>query len=104
MKTHSIEKTFEVDLAALAAAFGQRLHEADMEVTPDQSERYVCSLALARPRSREALYHTTRAVFVSDVEQVATFDRVFADVFGASGTPDATSMGDIEPARAPAQA
>lgn len=100
MKTKRTNKAVEVDLAALAAAFGQRLHEADMEVTPDQSEQYVCSLALAQPRSRAALYHTTRAVFVRHVEQVATFDRVFAEVFG---TTDATSVGDVGPAVAPAQ-
>lgn len=101
MKTQLTKKTIEVDLAALAAAFGQRLHEADMEVTPDQSEQYVCSLALAKPRSREALYHTTRAVFVSDIEQVATFDRVFAEIFDATGP---ASVGAVEPALAPAQA
>lgn len=96
-----MKKTIEVDLAALAVAFGQRLHETDMEVTPDQSEQYVCSLALAKPRSREALYHTTRAVFVSDIKQVATFDRVFEEIFGATG---ATRRGAVVPALTPAQA
>jgi len=101
MKTHLMNKTFEIDLAALAAAVGRRLHEADMQVTPSQTEQYACSLALARPRSREALYHTTRAVFVTDVEQVATFDRVFAGIFGVVG---AASVSSVEPELVPAQA
>jgi uncharacterized protein with von Willebrand factor type A (vWA) domain len=90
--------TFEVDLAALAVAVGQRLHEADMQVTPEQSERYACSLGLTKPRSREALYHTTRAIFVTDFEQVETFDRVFAGIFGAG------SAAAVKPVVASAQA
>jgi hypothetical protein len=52
-------------VAALAAAIGQRLHRADMEVTPRQSEHYARSLQLAKPSSRRELYHTTRAIFVT---------------------------------------
>ena len=82
-------QTLELDLATLASAFCQRLHEGDMPVTPARSEQYARSLQLVKPDSRQRLYLTTRAVFVTDFEQVETFDRVFADVFGSS---------DIEPA------
>ena len=72
----------DIDLAVLAVAFGQRLHEADLPVTPAQSEHYALSLTLTRPRSLRRLYFTTRAVFVTEAEQTAAFDRVFEDVFG----------------------
>ena len=38
-----LSRTLDVDLVALASAFGQRLHEADVAVTPRQSEQYVRS-------------------------------------------------------------
>jgi uncharacterized protein with von Willebrand factor type A (vWA) domain len=82
--------TFEVDVAALAVAVGQRLHDADMQVTPEQSERYALSLQLTKPRTLQALYHTTRVSFVTDVDQMETFDRVFGDVFGPALATSAT--------------
>jgi len=91
MSLHQPPGTFEVDVAALAVAVGQRLHDADMQVTPEQAERYALSLQLTKPRTRQALYHTTRVSFVTDVDQMETFDRVFGDVFGpsvATGVPD----------------
>jgi len=78
----------EVDLVALACAVGQRLHAAHVSVTPDQSERYARALQLAKPRSRDALYLTTRAIFVTDVDQLETFDGVFAEIFGAPRATD----------------
>jgi uncharacterized protein with von Willebrand factor type A (vWA) domain len=101
MTTDQRADTFDVDAAALATAVGQRLHQADMEVTPRQSEHYARSLQLAKPSSRRELYHTTRAIFVTDLDQVATFDRVFAEVFGAAA--DAVASG-TESGRAVAHA
>lgn len=72
-----------LDLPAIASAFSRRLRDAGMPVTPSQSEQYARSLDLTRPASRHALYWTTRAVFVTGRQQVATFDRVFGDIFGA---------------------
>jgi uncharacterized protein with von Willebrand factor type A (vWA) domain len=74
--------TFDVDLPGLASAFGQRLHEAGMPVTPNQSVQYATALHLTKPGSRQRLYVLTRAIFVTDLEQVATFDLVFLEVFG----------------------
>jgi hypothetical protein len=74
---------FDVDLVGLASGFGHRLHDADMPVTPTQSEQYARSLLITHPTSRRRLYFTTRAIFVTDFEDVPTFDRVFAEVFGA---------------------
>jgi uncharacterized protein len=74
---------FEVDLPALASAFSQRLHEAGVPVTPSQTEQYTRALKLTKPVSRRRLYCTTRAIFVTGFQQVAAFNRVFAEVFGA---------------------
>src|SRR5918998_2548058 len=73
---------FDVDLPGLASAFSQRLHEAGVPVTPPQTEQYTRALKLTKPVSRRRLYCTTRAIFVTGFQQVAAFDRVFAQVFG----------------------
>ena len=44
----------ELDLPALASAFGRRLHEAGVPVTPDRSARFAQALALTRPVARRA--------------------------------------------------
>ncbi|MHB8694937.1 MAG: vWA domain-containing protein [Solirubrobacteraceae bacterium] len=77
-------ETVVLDLPALSGAFGRRLHAAGLPVTADTSARFAAALTLAKPISRRRLYFTARAVFVSDQSQVRSFDRVFADVFGAA--------------------
>jgi hypothetical protein len=82
---------FDVELPGLASAFSQRLHEAGVPVTPSQTEQYARALKLTKPVSRRRLYCTTRAVFVTGFQQVAAFNRVFAQVFGSrkrSSNPD----------------
>lgn len=82
---------FEVDLPGLASGFSQRLHDAGVPVTPSQTEQYTRALKLTKPVSRRRLYCTTRAIFVTGFQQVAAFDRVFAEVFGTrrrSSQPD----------------
>lgn len=66
----------------LASAFGRRLHEAGVPVTPERSARFADALSLTKPYARTRLYWTARAVFVSDPAQVRVFDAVFFDVFG----------------------
>jgi uncharacterized protein with von Willebrand factor type A (vWA) domain len=86
-------------LTGLACAFSQRLHDADMPVTPAQSVQYAAALHLATPVSRRRLYFVTRAIFVTDLEQVATFNGVFAEIFGARGkTEDDDFDVDLQPA------
>jgi uncharacterized protein with von Willebrand factor type A (vWA) domain len=95
--------TVEVNFAALAGAFARRLHDVDaFTVTSDQSERYARALALTTPRSRRSLYLTTRSIFVTDVEHVAAFNRVFAEVFGAPAGTDRHREGEIARVLAPA--
>jgi uncharacterized protein with von Willebrand factor type A (vWA) domain len=83
--------TFHVDLPVLASAFGQRLHDAGMPVTPAQSEWYARSLQLTKPRSRAALYYTTRAIFCTGSTQLRTFDRVYGEIFGPCETSGAAT-------------
>ena len=80
----SIEvETIALDLPALVARFGRRLHEAGVPVTPDRLARFAQALVLVRPVSRRRLYCTARAVLVSDPAQFAAFDAVFDAVFGS---------------------
>jgi uncharacterized protein with von Willebrand factor type A (vWA) domain len=76
--------TYDVNLAALATSVGQRLHHADMQVTPHQSVQFARALQLTDLSSRRELYHMTRAIFVTDMDQVSTFDRVFTEIFGVA--------------------
>lgn len=91
LQTHPLsrERRLAIDLPAMAATFGHRLHEADLPVTPAQSQQFALSLALTRPTSLRRLYFTARAVFVTEPEQTATFDRVFEEVFQARVGMDA---------------
>jgi uncharacterized protein with von Willebrand factor type A (vWA) domain len=73
----------ELDLPALAAAFGRRLHEAGVPVTAERSARFAEALALTRPVARRRLYWTARTVLVSDAAQIRAFDAVFHEVFGS---------------------
>ena len=81
-----------LDVAAAVAAFGRRLRDAGIPVTPAQCAQYAHSLALTSPISRPQLYWTTRAVFVKDCRQLEAFDDVFQDVFGAGD-----SRGAVQP-------
>jgi len=84
------DRTFRVetewlDLPALAGAFSRRLHDAGVPGGAENSANFARALTLVRPIARRRLYWTARAVFVFDQSHVRTFDRVFADVFGAIG-------------------
>jgi uncharacterized protein with von Willebrand factor type A (vWA) domain len=74
-------RTLQLDLPALAGAFGRRLHDAGVPVTPERTARFAHALALVEPIRRRRLYWTARTVFVTDQSQVRAFDRVFASVF-----------------------
>jgi uncharacterized protein len=76
-------ETVELDLPALAASFGRRLHDAGVPTTAERSARFAEALSIVRPVSRRRLYWTARATLVSDATQVRAFDAVFRSVFGA---------------------
>jgi len=76
-------RTVELDLPALAATFGRRLHDAGVPVTSERAARFAQALTIVRPVSRRRLYWTARATLVTDATQVRAFDAVFFSVFGA---------------------
>jgi uncharacterized protein len=102
-------RTVELDLPAVAAAFGRRLHEAGVPVTPERAARFAQALAVTRPVSRRRLYFTARATLVSDATQVRAFDAVFAAVFGSladrtrAEAPDGPHSAPAPDDRPPAQ-
>lgn len=66
----------------MAGRFGHLLHAAGIAVTPERSGRFASALELALPATTDELYWTARVTLLSEHRQVATFDRVFAQVFG----------------------
>lgn len=91
-------ETVVLDLPAVAAALGRRLHDAGLPVTPARESELARAIALVRPESRRRLYLTARAVTMTDPSQRAAFDRVFREVFGdgepgPSAPPEQPRMG-----------
>jgi uncharacterized protein with von Willebrand factor type A (vWA) domain len=70
-----------VDLAAIAAAFGNLLHAAGVPVTPERSARFAQVVLLAKPRTRRELAALGRTTLISHRDQIEIFDRVFGQVF-----------------------
>ncbi len=100
-----------VEAPALAAAFGRALHDAGIPSPPERAVRFARALQLAPPASRDRLYWTARAVFVSSPAHVATFDALFARVFdgaadpaGARGDPSAPALEGAERGAGPPRA
>ena len=87
-------ETIELDLPAMAGAFGNRLRAAGLPVGADLAIRFARALELVRPISRRRLYWAARAVFVSDRSQVKAFDAVFRSVFGGPGAPPSAVLPD----------
>ncbi len=94
-------ETVVLDLPAVTAAFGRRLRDAGVPVTPERPAAFAGALDLVRPLTRRRLYWTARGVFVSDQAHVAAFDSVFRSVFGAGSDPaighDAAASRDVVP-------
>ena len=75
-------ETIDLDLPPLVGALSRRLHDGGVPITPGRSAGFARALTLVRPITRQRLYWTARAVFVSDPAQVKAFDAVFFSVFG----------------------
>lgn len=76
-----------VDLAAFAAALAARLRDAGIPVSASGQASLVQALQQLVPRTPAALYWGARLTLVSRVDELATFDAVFASLFG-SAEPD----------------
>lgn len=92
------------DLAAVAAGFGQLLHEAGVPVTPERSARFARSIILVEPDSNRRLYWLGRSTLLSGPEQTEVYDRVFQQVFGGivdpsdgRGDPNAPPPAHVRP-------
>lgn len=96
-------------MPALATALGQRLRAAGLPVTPDRSAGFAKAIVLVAPRTRNELYWTARATFISSEAQIQVFNRVFAAVFDSAleqdehrGDPNLPPQGSSQPSeRAP---
>ena len=71
-----------VDLATVAATFGDRLHAAGIPVTPERSGRFAAVLDLTAPATYDDIYWAARISLISGYDQLEQFDRVFGHVFG----------------------
>jgi uncharacterized protein with von Willebrand factor type A (vWA) domain len=94
-------ETIELDLPPLVGAFGRRLLERGVPVTPARSADFARALTLVRPVSRRRLYWTARSVFVSDPAQVAPFDAVFFSIFGSAVAVDELDLDEAPTVAAP---
>ena len=88
-----------VDLAAVAATFGRRLHDAGVPVTPERSGWFARTLVLAAPTRTQELYWIARAILVTNRDQLTVFDGVFTEVF--RGVVDFALRGDPNSRMAP---
>ena len=70
------------DVASLAAGLGAALHTAGLPVGPDRCERLARAVTVMGARSVADLHACALATMVSDPGQVATFEQVFATLFG----------------------
>ncbi|MBV9092817.1 MAG: hypothetical protein JO132_02905, partial [Streptosporangiaceae bacterium] len=70
------------DVASLAAGLGAALHGAGLPAGPDRCERLARALTAMQARSVADLHACALATMVSDPAQAATFERVFAALFG----------------------
>jgi uncharacterized protein with von Willebrand factor type A (vWA) domain len=80
------------DLAAVAGAFAEHLHQAGLPVTPERAGWFAAAVVAAAPTATDELYWLGCATLVTAHEQLAVFDAVFAQVFG--GMVDDATRGD----------
>ena len=80
------------DVAMLAAALGVALRSAGLPAGPDRSERLARAVTVMGASTIAELHACALATMVSDPSQVATFERIFAEMFAAApGRPAVTA-------------
>jgi len=70
-----------IELAAIAAAFGHRLHDSGVPVTPQQSARFARAVVMTQPKKIDELYWLGRVTLLTGHDQVGTYDCVFRHIF-----------------------
>ncbi|MBL8777491.1 MAG: VWA domain-containing protein [Acidimicrobiales bacterium] len=73
-----------MDLAAVGAAFAQRLHDAGVAATPERTGRFVRALVAARPATVAELVALARVTLVAGRADLDAFERVASEVFGGA--------------------
>lgn len=71
----------QADLAALATAFGHRLHGAGVPVTAERIARFAEAVLLTSPRTTSQAYWAGRVTLLSGHFQIPVYDRVFDEYF-----------------------
>jgi uncharacterized protein len=95
-------EAFRADSATLLTRFSERLREAGVAVSPDQTIRLTTLVTLGVPRTVDELYWCARVSLVRSTADIAAFDAIFALVF--RGLVDvATFRGDPTNVRLPSQ-
>jgi uncharacterized protein len=81
------------DVAMLAAALGVALRSAGLPAGPDRCERLARAVTVMSASTIAELHACALATMVSDPSQVGTFERIFAEMFGAAtpGRPTVTA-------------
>ena len=88
------------DLALLSVAFAELLRRAGLPATPEQAGRFAEAVRLSEPLTVTDVYWAARVTLVTGHDQLDTFDRVFAQVFG--GIADLADLRGDPNAPAPA--
>ncbi|WP_202918326.1 vWA domain-containing protein [Streptomyces cavernae] len=83
--------------AEFGVRLGEELRRAGVAVTPERSVRFLEALRLVPPQNRTALYWAARLAFVTDREEIESFDRVFDAVFAGGPRAVAVRRGRGEP-------
>lgn len=86
-----------VDLAAVVTAFGRRLHDAGVPVTPERSARFLRAIAIARPRTTAELADLGRVTLLSDRSQREVFDRIFDHYYGGTRLDAVPALAEAAP-------
>lgn len=79
--TSADERETFIDLAGIAAAFGQQLHEIGVPVTPARSARFAEAVLLTQPRDVNEIYWLGRVTLISDHSHFGAYDAVFHQIF-----------------------
>ena len=96
----------DTDLADVAARFASHLHAAGVEAGPDRAARFAESLHLGAPLTNDELYWLGRVTLTGHRDEIAAYDRVFADVFlgiadvaESRGDPNQPNLESVDPGR-----
>lgn len=92
--TDSVTGVSPGDLAEVSARFGAALRQAGLPVGPGRCERFAAAVAVARPRTRSALYLCALATLVSSKDHALILRAVFNQVFGGLDDPGRQDGGD----------